>query len=124
MNRPIKFRARHKGTGELIYFSAGFTELAAFLEERARNGGSEADYDWMQFTGLTDKNGKEIYEGDILRHRFEDYEDWSNYRVVYEDAAFIAREIKPPHHFTLGKNSNFEVIGNVFENPELIEKSV
>lgn len=78
-------------------------------------------YELMQFTGLHDKNGKEIYEGDIVRHRFE-YEEYKNYKIVYRDAAFFADGVIPPHYFTLGKNNGFEIIGNICQNPELLTK--
>lgn len=72
----------------------------------------------MQFTGLLDKNGKEIYEGDVIKHADPEMEDDGG-QVVWEDA--IAG-------FTYGgecssfpeKSWRYEVIGNIYSNPELI----
>lgn len=71
----------------------------------------EERYHWMQYTGLKDKNGKEIYEGDILDGKLE---------VSFKDGMF---GFFSPTHF-IGLNLlpiNFrEVIGNIYENPELL----
>ena len=76
----------------------------------------------MQFTGLHDKNGKEIYEGDIVN--YGDYSDGSgpcDYVVEWsaEDAAFKGRAI---HELDMvaGLDPSGEVIGNIYENPGLI----
>lgn len=77
-----------------------------------RRGG---EYEIMQFTGLLDKNGKEIYEGDIYRY--------ANDRpavVEFEKGVFgyrIFNHVKPL--FTGGTENKHEVIGNIYENPDL-----
>ena len=70
----------------------------------------------MQFTGLLDKKGKEIYEGDIMRCTDTGHE--YNAQMIWEEGGFwIFDGNKNPH---LPYKDYREVIGNIYENPELI----
>lgn len=125
MTRQIKFRAWDDEKKEMIAVQ-GLTFEYQNKPTVIENIGEEfkQDVGWlpvMQFTGLLDKNGKEIYEGDVVRFRFEDYEEWTNYQVVWRDAGFSANEIGETHHFTLFSSAAFEIIGNIYENPELLK---
>ena len=85
--------------------------------------------DLMQFTGLKDRNGKEIYEGDIIKYHYFYFADGSEIEkehvcsVKYDDsfANFDAMDKEGFAHF-LGNASDdgIEVIGNIYENPELL----
>jgi uncharacterized phage protein (TIGR01671 family) len=82
--------------------------------------GAYLDYPVMQFTGLLDKNGKEIYEGDIVRTQwggegFIQFIDGA-FHFMFEDGK--ARVLVSEHE--AGKRE-IEVIGNIHENPDLIE---
>jgi hypothetical protein len=96
---------------------AGFTRVCPHKFQNSRKlFGSEIYL--MQFTGLHDKDGKEIYEGNIINH------SWGRSEVRYVAPTFVAFEqIEKDHigHWTLEGNPNIEVIGNIYENPELLK---
>ena len=70
-----------------------------------------------QYTGLKDTNGKEIYEGDIVSYR------GNNYQIKWCEASFayIASSKNQYYWLSPSKSTVFEVIGNIHENPELLE---
>ena len=67
----------------------------------------------MQFTGLLDKNGREIYEGDVLK-----FHDRSTDQVFYDQGTV---QFTMQNRWLWPYTSGSEVIGNIYENPELLE---
>lgn len=89
------------------------------------NDDNKQEFELQQFTGLKDKNSKEIYEGDIIR----DAQGWE-YNVMWLDttASFELSPVKdyPVSHLSYHTTFHFrdmlkcEIIGNIFETPELV----
>lgn len=103
---------RHVYGGTGIATGSGFSDINNQPEPRR--------YELMQFTGERDKNGTEIYEGDIVSY------EGVNYTIVFEAAGFTAdgfydaSQDVPWGYFSEGANERSEVIGNIYENSELI----
>lgn len=141
--RTIKFRAISEQTGNYVYGSLFNAASGISIIE---NGGSNAvDFHFVnpesvgQFTGLHDKNGKEIYEGDILVKVEIDYDKWND--VDFEGETPMKRDKKDiatmdrfPCYWLqnedfgyegedLEHSENWEVIGNVHESPELLNQN-
>lgn len=119
--RSIKFRAWDKIKKEFT-LNDSFYELQKWnrTEKELEN------FELMQFTGLTDKNGKEIYEGDIVRGYFNvnEVEDYIYIHLTKEEKEtgskiFTVDDI----HFGYAEQvpEELEVIGNIYENPELLK---
>lgn len=128
--REIKFRAWHEHNGEFLF--CYIKDIWKNGVECVRCGAYSGEYtakemhdseitkdtfipnaDWEQFTGLRDKNGKEIYEGDIVNSsyfmrpgvRVVSWEDGGDDAYVWHGYPFDGCDV--------------EVIGNIHENPEL-----
>jgi len=125
--RKIKFRLYNKQTKVLVYDSNIQTSDNCLILDLDGNIIDIAfdrfenvthDYEIMQFTGLHDKNGTEIYEGDIVIKHGTDYDSntWGGEKrvVVYDNGSWY-----PVAHCYFDVRL-IEVVGNVYDNPELL----
>ena len=128
--REIKFRTFRKSTGKMLP-SASIWKINFFAVD------DTADFIIMQFTGLKDKNGKEIYEGDILRSEADEgvavvsySADMARFEIellAYE--IFTGENPEETYYdklsvvdsYEFGDWNGAEVIGNIYENPELLK---
>ena len=82
---------------------------------------SAEDLVLMQSTGLKDKNGKEIFEGDIVKMAKDVYSEPTYYEVVRHRGGAYRLESKQHGCELWLRHTDCEVVGNIYENPELLE---
>ena len=75
----------------------------------------------MQYTGLHDKNGKEIYEGDIVKSFFVDTDEAGN--EIYKYYIIEVKYDEVLCEYNIDKFMNLEVIGNIYDNKELLNET-
>jgi len=118
--REIKFRA---WDGERIkeVTGVGWIDNEIDYIMTPKYSGPASDFKLMQYTGLKDKNGREIYEGDIVKYPhivgFDDI-----WKVEFSNGSFVIREtIVKISLRELAHKNNLEIIGNIYESPGLLE---
>lgn len=145
--REIKFRAYHEQSKEMFWFDimwgncdkgkvgGGYIGMVPFGMTRENtnsyNGNQTlidpAECYIMQYTGLKDKNGNEIYEGDIII--FEGGKDYP--RVIeWHILGLRVKQINSENNFRLhypfvgndGYDTDWEIIGNIYEQPNLLNQ--
>lgn len=79
------------------------------------------DLSLMQSTGLTDKNGKEIFEGDVVKMAKNVYSEPTYYEVVRHRGGAYRLESKQYGCELWLRHTDCEIAGNIYENPELLE---
>jgi len=80
-----------------------------------------------EFTGLFDRNGKMIFEGDLLRTKKygvcigqSNVNDYDTFFVVYRPGGFRLERNNPDRGFNLTDSIGLEIVGNIYDNPELL----
>jgi len=136
--REIKFRAWDKERKKMVKVGEmGFDQKEGVYYVGSTNGDKlcsvvsvegillEKKFILMQYTGLKDKNGKEIYEGDIVRRN-----DGLLRVVKWMPYCFYLEDVQPDKEGRIGREVleekriellGYKVIGNIFENPELLK---
>lgn len=144
MTRQILFRAKHihaMDSNEHLNgtWVHGYLSDENYIYDKSLNGEFLVDEDTIcQYTGLTDKNGKKIFEGDILRgfqYPFCYYGEYNYYaEIIFQNCSFMTYTHKNPSSCVRGisdgnidlmegwVSEDWEVIGNIYDNPELLEE--
>lgn len=131
--REIKFRAWDNVNNKMFNDCFSLKSHGSTIWNKFEKEASE-DLMWMQFTGLKDKNGKEIYEGDIVQQLFPNFEwdeldnpkvaRWVNKisEIEYRNHGFwVKDEDFGWEGESLWNWTNLEIVGNIYENPEFLK---
>ena len=125
--REIKFRAWVKDGKEIVDVEEidFMNKVINYIYNDYKNNEQEIigayfeDIELLEYSGLKDMKGKEIYEGDIIKFLNGIFEViWCN-----EKASFMLKnkEYKEFLNFIYENNNGMEIVGNIYENPELME---
>lgn len=88
--------------------------------ESEYNGTEILDYELMQSTGLTDKNGREIFEGDVVKMAKDVYSKPTYYEVVRHEGGTYRLESEQHGCELWLRHADCYIAGNIYENPELL----
>jgi len=133
--REVKFRVWDKEDNIMIdgeYWLLLDSMGCVYEYKMGRLSDESKKYDVMQYTGLKDKNGKEIYEGDIVDGEFRinvnGKDDITTGKIKYYSPSFC---ICPPNsskfimpyndNILVEKNTNYRVVGNIYEHKHLLK---
>jgi uncharacterized phage protein (TIGR01671 family) len=138
--REIKFRAWNKKVCKMMevtgFSNMDYSEDTKYNYVTGEYVWDKIDIELMQYTGLKDKNGKEIYQLDILKLNNDEYDPEYNgfyvgfVEVTGKTCGYSFKTIPPleePNHYDssmfwhIGEENTTEIIGNRFENPELLK---
>ena len=143
MNREILFRGQHRRKGEKVKLDGTPVEskwvyggICQFNEDRSIIYQTEPEFQKYsvytdtvgQYTGLKDKNGRQIFEGDIVRLFNRNGQEIMSYVVEwYSDCSMfvldcIDFDMGFDMDFTVFYGDEFEIVGNIHDNPELVRK--
>ena len=131
--REILFRGKRVGSEEWV---EGFyltspefdnQEVAVITTDKPRNPYYVSKETIGQYTGLTDKNGKKIFEGDIVKAQDDIFGspfcNGITGKIVYAETAFFIEPKNPMEsQWLFNECAVYEVIGNIHDNPELLKE--
>lgn len=138
MNREILFKAKRLDNGKWVEgYYLDIAKIDHFICTGKIKLDGEAkgilapemyaiDLDTLcQYTGLTDKNGQKIWENDILKANLDESypEDITYIKILWNECGFCVNENYSTDIWTLEKwdAEHFQVCGNIFDNPDLLE---
>jgi uncharacterized phage protein (TIGR01671 family) len=136
--REIKFRVWDKKNNKMLFYDTDVVPNLTLNGVLVRNlngidDNVSADYELMQFTGLKDKNGKGIYEGDIVHLEKREWDEYWTVEYDESSAKFVVyNQLNSTREFesefgevwvevTEDKRWQPEVIGNIWENKSLLQ---
>lgn len=127
-DRYAHFKTDYKN-GDWVYglltkkFDERFENLPAEMTNEYGISGIDIDYKTVgQYTGLTDRNGNKVFEGDILTGQsiFHDYKE--HFVCIFIEGGFYFRGERSDNDYCLDNIVSGEIIGNIYDNPELLEE--
>lgn len=128
MDREILFRGKRVDNGEWIegFYHNVYTSQSHSSDRKVTHHHIYTqDFDVIvdgdtvgQFTGLTDKNGKKIFEGDIVEYEFD--EIGKQKAIIYWNFAYAGFLLNPLDNFQFTRTEDGRVVGNIYDNPELL----